>query len=63
MRLVLELRAVPHKFVAPCHQLALAFGPRVRRPNLRQLPRDDKLCGLPGVTPLLWIKAPFRCAF
>ncbi len=35
MHLVLEPRAMPHDLVAPRHQSALAFGLRVRRPDLR----------------------------
>ena len=37
MHLVLEPRAMPHDLVAPRHQSALAFGRRVRRPDLRQV--------------------------
>src|SRR5215831_1720538 len=38
MHLILEPRAMPHDLVAPRHQPALAFGLRVRRPDLRQVP-------------------------
>jgi hypothetical protein len=39
MHLILKPRAMPHDLVAPRHQPALAFGLRVRRPDLRQVPR------------------------
>src|ERR1700758_4465842 len=39
MHLVLEPRAMPHDLVAPRHQPALAFGLRIRCPDLRQVAR------------------------
>jgi hypothetical protein len=37
MHLILEPRTMPHDLVAPCRRPSLAFGPGVRRPDLRQV--------------------------